>query len=436
MERQEQEPAKSKDGYEKAVDLLHRCATRHGFLASTLDEANYRRIWGRDGAIVGLAALLTGDEELIACTRRTLETLARHRGPRGEIPSNYDPTDGRISYGGTVGRVDADLWFVIACGEYWRRTGDEEFLHHMAEPLTGVRDLLGAWEFNNRGLLFVPPTGDWADEYLQSGYVLYDQLLYLAAQLSLLDLGDAHDGLAAAAAREKADHLRRMIRVNFWFEDDDEDDPAIYHRILYEKGRAAAPHRAGSYWMSFFSPFGYGYRFDALANILASLLGVSSEEQARRVDGFIDSDINEEQPLVLPAFWPVVTPLDKRWDELQATYSHTFKNSPYEFHNGGRWPMVTGFYVAALARRGLEQRARNYLAAIDEANATADRNGDWSFPEYLHGLDLTPGGTSPLCWSAAASVIGHAAVTGKPLLGGSCLPDWEPRKAPRPAPGG
>ena len=41
--------------------------------------------------------------------------------------------------------------------------------------------LLGAWEFNNRGLLYVPETGDWADEYIHNGYVLYDQLLYLQA---------------------------------------------------------------------------------------------------------------------------------------------------------------------------------------------------------------------------------------------------------------
>lgn len=37
-------------------------------------------------------------------------------------------TNKRISSGGTAGRVDADLWFVIACAEYWRHTGDDDFL--------------------------------------------------------------------------------------------------------------------------------------------------------------------------------------------------------------------------------------------------------------------------------------------------------------------
>jgi hypothetical protein len=33
------------------------------------------------------------------------------------------------------------------------------------------------WEFNNKGLLYVPLSGNWADEYITDGYVLYDQLL-------------------------------------------------------------------------------------------------------------------------------------------------------------------------------------------------------------------------------------------------------------------
>jgi hypothetical protein len=34
----------------------------------------------------------------------------------------------------------------------------------MMPVIEKVAFLLGAWEFNNRGLLYVPATGDWADE--------------------------------------------------------------------------------------------------------------------------------------------------------------------------------------------------------------------------------------------------------------------------------
>ncbi|MDX1379831.1 MAG: amylo-alpha-1,6-glucosidase, partial [Xanthomonadales bacterium] len=169
-------------GYDEAVALLHSCATDDGFVATPRGSHNYRRIWGRDGAILTLAALLTEDRALINTARQTLETLAAFQGPHGEIPSNVDPAADRISYGGTAGRVDADLWFLVACGEYWARTSDNAFLDRLLPNIENVQFLLGAWQFNNRGLIYVPLTGDWADEYLQHGYVLYDQLLFLQAQ--------------------------------------------------------------------------------------------------------------------------------------------------------------------------------------------------------------------------------------------------------------
>ncbi|HKJ88579.1 MAG TPA: amylo-alpha-1,6-glucosidase, partial [Gammaproteobacteria bacterium] len=173
------------DGYRKALEMLHGCCSPYGFLASPLKRANYRRVWGRDGVILGLAALMTGDEDLIETFRKTLQTLARYQGRHGEIPSNVDPEADRISYGGTAGRVDADLWFVIGCGQYWQATGDESFLELVSPALERVQFLLGAWEFNGRGLLYVPQRGDWVDEFLYNGYVLYDQLLYLRAQREL-----------------------------------------------------------------------------------------------------------------------------------------------------------------------------------------------------------------------------------------------------------
>jgi glycogen debranching enzyme len=97
----------------QALALMKQCTTAHGFLASPTDSDNYRRIWGRDGIIIGLAALMTGADEMIAALARTLGTLAEHQGPHGEIPSNVDWRSGRVSYGGMTGRVDADLWFVI-----------------------------------------------------------------------------------------------------------------------------------------------------------------------------------------------------------------------------------------------------------------------------------------------------------------------------------
>ncbi|AHF00325.1 amylo-alpha-1,6-glucosidase [Thioalkalivibrio paradoxus] len=404
------------EGYERAIDLLRACATPDGFLATPTQRSNYRRIWARDGAILALAALGTDDAELIATARCTLQVLATHQGPHGEIPSNVDPATGRVSYGGTTGRVDADLWFVIACAEYWRATGDGDFLDRMLPAIEKVRFLLGAWEFNNRGLLYVPVTGDWADEYLQSGYVLYDQLLYLQAQRGFAALHEAMHGSADHALGERIGRLHHLIRGNYWFNGDGTVPGDVYHEVLYRKGLEAAPHCADCYWMPYFSPSGYGYRFDAFANLLASLFGVADAAQRERVDAFIAEQLLSDELPLLPAFHPVIEPVDEDWEDLQVMFSYTFKNRPYEFHNGGLWPMLTGFHVADLAHRGHRQPAQDLLAAIHRANALTMDGEPWSFPEFVHGRELTPGGTRRQGWSAAAAVIGENALHGRTLF--------------------
>jgi len=408
---------RGQEGYERACEMVHRCAGPHGFLASPLEHANYRRVWSRDGVILGLAALMRGEAGLVDTLRRTLETLAAYQGPHGEIPSNVDPDTGQVSYGGTTGRVDADLWYVIGCGQYWRACGDDAWVRRMWPSLERVQFLLGAWEFNNRGLLFVPPTGDWADEYVHSGYVLYDQLLYLQAQRELHAAGTRLGARSGGALAGRIAALRRLIRANYWFGHCDEVPEDAYHEVLARKGLEAAPHCLGRHWMPFFSPTGYGYRFDAFANVLASLVGVSDDDQRARVDRAIGEVTPRALPL-LPAFHPVIEPVHEDWAHLQRTFSYEFKNRPHEYHNGGLWPLITGFYVADLAGRGLGERAARHLDAVHRGNALSMDGEAWSFPEFVHGRALTAGGMRWQGWSAAAAVIGHHALAGVRLLRG------------------
>lgn len=411
-----QQEALSQEGYRRAIDVLCSCCTEHGFLATPTSQDNYRRIWGRDSGVLGLAALLSGKSELIDCCRRSMETLAHHQGAHGEIPSNVDPTTDRVSYGGTAGRVDADLWFLICCGVYWRITGDADFLERVLDPIEKVRRLLGAWEFNTRGLLYVPPTGDWADEYLQSGYVLYDQLLYYQAHK---ELSAIHQHLHESADHELDERLARLkqvIRVNYWLTGTEEIPDYVYHEVLYRKGRKAAPLRGGNYWMPFFSPLGYGYRFDALANTLAMLLDVADQSQCAAVDEYIAEQIVAKEVMLLPAFHPVITPQDEGWDSLQMTFSYTFKNAPYEYQNGGLWPMVTGFYAASLAKRDQADLAQQYCLGIHAANRRERDGREWTFSEYLHGKNYAPEGTCPMGWSAAGAIIAEHYICGDRLF--------------------
>ncbi|MBM9603834.1 amylo-alpha-1,6-glucosidase [Desulfopila inferna] len=400
------------NGYAKALELLHKCASKDGFLASPTEKTNYRRIWGRDGAILGITALMTDEADLIDAGRQTLQTLAAYQGPHGEIPSNVDTASDRISYGGMAGRVDANLWFIIGCGEYWRATGDDDFLDEMIPAIEKVRFLLGAWEFNNRGLLYIPETGDWADEYIHNGYVLFDQLLYLQALRTLCAIHRARQNTEDHALREKVSRLKHLIRANYWFVDDIIPDD-VYHEILYKKGRKAATKCAASYWVPFFSPHGYGYRFDSLANVLVSLLDVADDERRDNVEKYIRNTVMTDGEQLLPAFAPVIKPMDDDWKDLHMTFTYTFKNEPYEYHNGGLWPMISGFYVADMARRGKKDIAERHLQKIHEANSLVMDGEPWGFPEYIHGSKHSAAGTRHQGWSAAGAVIGTCALQGK-----------------------
>jgi glycogen debranching enzyme len=402
------------EGYERALELMRVCASADGFVASPTELANYRRVWSRDGVVLGLAALASGQEDLVHTFGRTLLTLAEHQGPHGEIPSNVDTVTGRVSYGGTTGRVDASLWFVVGCGRYWSHTGDRELLDAVLPAVEKARFLLGAWEFNNRGLIYVPQAGDWADEYLHHGYVLYDQLLYLRAQQELTAIHEHLHGGADHALTERMTRLKDVLRATYWFQDGDGVPDHVYHEVMYKNGReAASEHLAGLHWLPFFSPQGYGYRFDTLANILVSLFDVADDEQRARVDAFIEGEgMGRGEMPVLPAFHPVIEPVDEDWGDLQMTFSYTFRNRPYEYHNGGLWPMVNGFAVMDLARRGEREGAERLTGGIHTANALPRDGEAWSFPEYVHGLTLASAGTRLQGWSAAAAVLAHHALAG------------------------
>ncbi len=405
-----------KELIEQSADLVKQCITPQGFLASPTNSDNYRRIWGRDGVIIGLAALMTDDEEMIAAFRETLLTLAAHQGPHGEIPSNVELRGGRVSYAGTTGRVNSDLWFIIGCGEYWQKTKDNRFLKKIMPVIDKIIFLLGAWEFNSRGLLYVPATGDWSDEYVHNGYILYDQLLYLQAQRTFYHLQDRGIGRKNDHLLKKIRKLDRMIRANYWFAPDNSEPGDIYHEVLYNKGRKAAKQCAGRYWLPFFTPHGYGYRFDAFANVLSSLLGVCSRKRRETVCSYIEEHVVPDGIKMLPAFFPVIKPKDEDWDELKITFSYSFKNQPYEYHNGGLWPMISGFHIAEMAQHQETQKAWAYMADLCRANRMALDGDPWSFPEFIHGRKFTPGGNRHQGWSASAALMGYYSLQGKKVF--------------------
>ena len=104
---------------------------------------------------------------------------------------------------------------------------------------------------------------------------------------------------------------------------------------------------------------------------------------------------------LLPAFWPVIKPNDQHWDLLKDNCKYEFRNYPYEFHNGGSWAMVNGFFGLGLLKQGKTEQAKKILKNIDKVNQVED----YKFYENFNTKTTEPNGVPYCAWSAAASVL-------------------------------
>jgi len=378
--------------YQKAIDLLDKVASPNGFLASAENTSNYKRVWARDGVICGLAALASGDEKLIESFKKTLETLAKHQHPIGTIPSNVLITDDNteVSYGGLAGRVDAVTWFVIGVCQYAFHKKDMAFVAKYNVQIEKCFALLDSWEFNNKHLLYVPLSGNWADEYITDGYTLYDQLLRVWALKSYNYF--AKSGIIT----NKITNIITQIEINFTPNSIGEK----YHERAYKELEFQ------NYMPCSFSPSGYKTNFDAFGNALVLLLNIGSEDFQKNILTHAYTLATTSKLGLLPAFWPPIFETDEHWNLLKNNCKYEFRNYPYEFHNGGSWSMVNGFFGLALLLKEEQQKAILILDNINQANAI----NDFSFYENFNTNTKEPNGVSHCAWSAAAAVLLHQSV--------------------------
>ena len=114
----------------------------------------------------------------------------------------------------------------------------------------------------------------------------------------------------------------------------------------------------------------------------------------------------------MPAFWPVIEEGDEDWRFLTNNCKYEFRNYPYEFHNGGTWQMVNGFYALGLIKQGETELAKEVLKQIDKLNAKEK----WSFYENFNSKTTEANGVPFCAWSAAGAVLASQALQGNTLF--------------------
>ncbi|MBN1359003.1 MAG: hypothetical protein JW993_00345 [Sedimentisphaerales bacterium] len=338
----------------------------------------YPEPYTRDLLIAAPGILITGDETLIATLRRVLETLARNQSRRGLIPSLVHDPDDR-------GASDTTPLFLIATALFRNATGEVGFLHEATQRALRWMEYQAP---DDLVMVAQQPTSDWRDEHWVVGYGLYVNCLVYA----YLRLYGEH---------EQADALRRLMnRFDVRAEK--------RHRHVHE-GLAV---RKKPYYALWVYKIHNNERFDLLGNSLAILFGIASPSRARELTSWIEAECEHLRAaghLALdlpPCLFPYIQRDHPDWRPRYEQF-----NCPGEYHNGGVWPFICGFHVAALVAAGRQRLAKQKLLALTRLVQLTDKaSAPYGFNEWIKAQDGRARGQDWQTWSAAMYLYAAACV--------------------------
>jgi uridine kinase len=386
---------------EHAWKVIEAAAQGYGIKASAITHDNYNRVWARDAVVTGLAILVNEKKSLYPSFLQSLQYLQKAAAPNGQIPSNVSiDSNGNItavSYGGPVGRTDCSFWWTIGAINYLRRVNEDSLKSEVLIHTEKIFKLAESWEFNYQGLMHLPVSSNWADEYITGGYVLYDQLLrYWALYL-------AGDFFGRKEWSDQAIKIKISIKKHFCLE-------AELNQSLFT---AAQREQLKSFQLSegFISSFTATQiikRYDCWSIALLILLNIPSEATVEVLWKALEKEW-KKTGAGIPAFWPVIDEKDPYFEQLLYNHSYRFKNKPGHFHNGGIWPVTNSFLITALFAAGKPTEARQLLKGL--STKLNESVNDHPFPEYFDLYQQEPQGVNQLCYSASGYLLAQKAAS-------------------------
>jgi hypothetical protein len=338
----------------------------------------YPEPYTRDIMISSLGILTSENEKLIASLRKAFETLSKNQSPLGHIPSLvHDPQD--------RGSSDCTPLFLMAVALFRRTTGEKNFLENAVGK---AMEWIEHQSPTNRVIVAQLPTSDWRDEQWVLGYGLYvNTVVY-----TYLRLFDRHE-----RAAELKEQMGRFIVKG------DRQNRHIHEGLVLPN----KPYYALWSYKVYRSE-----RFDLLGNCLAILSGLASRRRANAIISWVEAQCQAmkrrgELAVDLPPnFLPYIKPGDPDWMPRYKKY-----NRPGEYHNGGVWPFVCGFYISSLVAAGKYQLAeRKLIALTDLVRPVHNANVEFGFNEWLKAQDGRPRGQDWQSWSAAMYLYAAACV--------------------------
>lgn len=381
----------------RSIELLKRNLTPGGILAATptsqAEKRGYTAIFGRDAAVCAIGMALSGDAALERAAAAGLHTLAQHQAPNGQIAKFVDLQKQEADFW-YLGCIDSTLWWLIALAFLDRRARSKGLQRRYAKRIKLAVQWLLAQQHQRFFLLQQNEASDWADIMPRSGFVLYTNALwYVVKRL----YGIAH----AAETRGNFNGLFHPFSAGI----------AEYRRARLLNDYVLQRARDRDLYLSFVNFSFFGEEGDVFGNVLAVLAGLADAPATRRtLDALTKARVNDPYPV------RAVTRPIKRSNSLWRPYMARHRqNFVWQYHNGGIWPMVGGFWVTALAEAGRAEQAQSELVKLARVCAL----GEWAFTEWLHGKTIAPRGMPGQSWNAAAFLMAEYAVsTGAALFAG------------------
>lgn len=329
----------------------------------------YPEPYTRDLLISGLGVLASRNQRLVKSLRRVLQTLAEKQSRSGHIPGLVHDSDDR-------GSSDSTPLFLLVVGLYRKVTGEIDFLEEAVQKAMTWMEYQSP---SNRVMVAQLPTSDWRDELWVLGYGLYVNTLVYSYLI-------VHDQMKRAS--NIYTEMKKFTINN-----------KVQHKHIHE----GLNLRKKPYYAVWAYKVLSDEHFDLLGNSLAILSGLASQSRAKRIVSWIEHEcqvMREQGQLALdlpPSLFPYLCPGDPDWHPRYDMFNH-----PGEYHNGGVWPFVCGFYVAAIVAAGKFRLAEKKLIALTKlVRPSREANVDFGFNEWFRAQDGSPRGQDWQSWSAA-----------------------------------
>jgi len=318
-------------------------------------------------SILGIA--VSGNKKLLESIRRVLETLAKNQTEHGHITSLVHKKEDR-------GASDTTPLFLLGVGIFRKVTGETDFLDEAVEKSLLWMEYQSP---SDRYLVAQQPTSDWRDEQWMTGYGLFvNTLVY--SYLRILGKDERADKVRQEMGRFTIAAGTGHHHVN--------EGLVVKHKPYY------------AFWSyKIYS----SERFDLLGNSLAILSGIASPSRADEMVSWVEEEcaiMQKRGELAVnlpPNFFPFIEQEDPDWLPRYLLF-----NNPGEYHNGGIWPFICGFYVAALVAAKRYTLAKEKLVALTHCIQTSNTgNVEFGFNEWIKAQDGKPMGQDWQTWSAA-----------------------------------